>query len=758
MIKGILCAIASFSLYGFLPIYWKQLSNVPSLQVAVHSALWTGILLLLGITLLRHWRSVGTGLWTKRNFAVYGVSIVLLTNTLHIAIVATNTNRIIEMSMGFFIAPFVTGMLAQFFCHDKLNRWQLISVCLAMLGVVVASLGSGEFPILSILLSLSYSLYNLTKMIVPLPPLESVTLKAWIIIIPGAALLFALNEEGSGAFGHVSGETDTLLVFTGVVSLPPMVLLLLSAPLTPPLIMSVLQHIAPVFQLFIGMFVYDEPFSIITLLGFIIIWVAIFVSTKDDIQKAEMHTAIETECGTPTAEYNIACSVIAFAGWGVLPLYWKELMRVSMIESAVHCMLWSGILFMLIILLSGQWNAFCVIALTKRNIIYYFISGLLLALIYFFLIFGTIYRSVIMLAMGYFLCPLVDGLFARLFLKESLSLRQYLALVLSVIGVGLVWIGYKMFPFIGLVFGNLLGFYNIIKRVAPMEPLYGYTLETSLMLLPATIYFIVMGAKDKVAFAHVDAHTNILLVCTGFVVVAPLLLHARAAKLVPPTIITAISYITPTILFFLGVFKYQEPISLTELVGLIIIWIAFLVFTVEQFRQSKKGKEAEIIADIPYTTIGANCYLAIKQLITISRRSLSPRRRDRLLRVLKREQEAPRIKNHRNSVCECVQVKQDIQWKHKKKDREVNEKQSVDEKLAWQTPKNIISCFQEKILDSVDDILREFTTRMTNLPPQEALEHRIEDKLLSLIKKIRANVKKQAQDDAMATKQKELIL
>lgn len=39
---GHLTAAAAFLMWGLLPIYWKQLETVPSLQLVAHRVVWSG--------------------------------------------------------------------------------------------------------------------------------------------------------------------------------------------------------------------------------------------------------------------------------------------------------------------------------------------------------------------------------------------------------------------------------------------------------------------------------------------------------------------------------------------------------------------------------------------------------------------------------------------------------------------------------------------------------------------------------------------
>jgi chloramphenicol-sensitive protein RarD len=63
----------------------------------------------------------------------------------------------------------------------------------------------------------------------------------------------------------------------------------------------------------------------------------------------------------------------------------------------------------------------------------------------------------------------------------------------------------------------------------------------------------------------------------------PLLLFASAAKQIPLAIVGLLQYIAPTLQFLIGVFIYNEPFDRSLLIGFIIIWIALILFWVENY-------------------------------------------------------------------------------------------------------------------------------------------------------------------------------
>ena len=126
---------------------------------------------------------------------------------------------------------------------------------------------------------------------------------------------------------------------------------------------------------------------------------------------------------------------------------------------------------------------------------------------------------------------------------------------------------------------------NFLKKIAPLGALQGLSLETSLLLIPAVLYLIYVDSQGVGAFGHRDLSLTLLLAFSGVVTALPLLMFARAARAISLTLLGILQYIAPTVQFLLGIFLYNEPFTMTLLVGFSLIWLALLIFTLEGIRE-----------------------------------------------------------------------------------------------------------------------------------------------------------------------------
>jgi chloramphenicol-sensitive protein RarD len=130
--------------------------------------------------------------------------------------------------------------------------------------------------------------------------------------------------------------------------------------------------------------------------------------------------------------------------------------------------------------------------------------------------------------------------------------------------------------------------YGLIKKIAPLGSLHGLSLETGIIFIPALLYLLYAESQGNGSFGHLGRNATVLLAFAGIVTALPLLLFGLSARSIPLTLLGILQYIAPTVQFLLGIFLYQEPFTVTRLVGFAIIWLALFIFTVEGMYERRK--------------------------------------------------------------------------------------------------------------------------------------------------------------------------
>ena len=268
--------------------------------------------------------------------------------------------------------------------------------------------------------------------------------------------------------------------------------------------------------------------------------------------------------------------VSAYVIWGLLPVYWRWLERASAFEILSHRAIWS--LVFCILFLAFQKQLIRAIKLIKdfRTFSLLALTSLLLSLNWGIYIWSVSVNRVVEAALGYYITPLVAVGFGVFALKEKLRIMQLASVILAGIGVLILTIAYGHLPLIAIGLAISWGSYSLIKKQLNAGALETLSIETIVAFIPSSIYLSYLLKNNDAQFGQ-EVGFSLALVSTGLMTVIPLLLFNAATTRLPLTITGLLQYITPSIMFIIGIVIFHEPLQLVKIVGFIFIWIALTI-------------------------------------------------------------------------------------------------------------------------------------------------------------------------------------
>ncbi len=277
---------------------------------------------------------------------------------------------------------------------------------------------------------------------------------------------------------------------------------------------------------------------------------------------------------------GVLFALAGYAIWGFFPLYFKTLQAAPAFQIMAHRVVWSFLLMTAILIFRKELKPM-LSAATPRIVFLYAIAGTLLAINWVTYVWGVNAGYVVEASLGYFINPLVSVLLGVIFLRERLRPLQWVPVVLAGVGVTYLTVSMGKLPWIALVLALSFGLYGLMKKITPLGSLQGLTLETAAVFLPALAYLIIEQVRGVGAFVNAGVNTTLLLAATGVVTAIPLIFFSAGTKLIPLTTVGLLQYITPTTQFLLGVFVFKEGFSSNQVIGFVIIWVALILFTME---------------------------------------------------------------------------------------------------------------------------------------------------------------------------------
>jgi chloramphenicol-sensitive protein RarD len=284
--------------------------------------------------------------------------------------------------------------------------------------------------------------------------------------------------------------------------------------------------------------------------------------------------------------------VSAYLIWGLLPLYWQLVEEAGAYEILAHRGIWSLLLCVFLLMVRKQIKSAFVMVRASRTLSLLFLASGLLTLNWGVYIWSVTVDRVVEAALGYYITPLINVTFGVLLLREKLRPLQWSAVGIATVGVLILTVGYGALPWIALVLSTSWGSYSLIKKSLNLGALETLSVETFFAFFPNLIFLFVIEANGSAEFGK-DWKTSLLLFGAGAATVVPLLLFNGSTTRLPLSTVGLLQYITPTIMFFIGIFINNEDISSTKLAGFVFIWLALAVLSRDLYRSSRALNNSE---------------------------------------------------------------------------------------------------------------------------------------------------------------------
>lgn len=278
----------------------------------------------------------------------------------------------------------------------------------------------------------------------------------------------------------------------------------------------------------------------------------------------------------------------AFLVWGLSPLYWKAMQRVPALEIATHRVVWSFVFLMGLTLVQRRLGELKAVLKTPRTLLILTLTTLLVTGNWFLYIWAVNAGYILQASLGYYINPLVNVLLGMVFLKERLRRPQALAVLLAAAAVLLRTVSLGQLPWVALILGFSFGFYGLIRKVAPVNPLVGLTVETLLLTGPGIAYLVFLDSRGDAALFHIGRSLDALLLGTGVFTAVPLLCFNLGARRINLSTVGLMQYIAPSGMFLLAVLVYGEPFTAVQGFTFALIWTALTIITIDSLREYRR--------------------------------------------------------------------------------------------------------------------------------------------------------------------------
>lgn len=275
--KGILFALGAHLLWGILPIYWRLIHGISAFEILAYRIVLAMIFMILMIFVLKKSQAFKQDINQLVAHPIQLVAIIIAGYVITINwgtfIWAVSNGHVLQTSLGYYINPLVSILLAFIFLKERFNKFETLAIVSAAIGVLYMTIKIGEFPIISLMLAFSFGIYGLLKKLVRVEAISGIAIECIVTAPAGLIYIIYLWQAHQSSVGL--NMSTFLLLFSGAVTAVPLILFSAGARRIPLSLTGFIQYVSPTIIFLLGIFVFKEKFDIHQFITFIFIWIGI---------------------------------------------------------------------------------------------------------------------------------------------------------------------------------------------------------------------------------------------------------------------------------------------------------------------------------------------------------------------------------------------------------------------------------------------------------------------------------------------------
>jgi chloramphenicol-sensitive protein RarD len=285
--SGLVFGLVAYLWWGMVPLYFNELKkfDVPAWEILAQRITWSLPIMLAITSLTGGWNDVFRVLRNPRLVLILLLSSSLLAVNWLLYIYSTVTGRVAEASLGYYMMPLVNAAFATFFLGERLRPAHYPALAMVAIGVSIPFIDSGSFTWLAVALPVSFGFYGLVRKQVPVESSTGLTVETLLMLLPSLGFLTYLWANGNNHIGS-DWSLNGLIVFSGIVTVVPLLSFTLSIRRLPLLAVSFIQFLSPTVQMLIALVVLGEKLTPATVAAFICVWLAVAIFVGDAIWQA----------------------------------------------------------------------------------------------------------------------------------------------------------------------------------------------------------------------------------------------------------------------------------------------------------------------------------------------------------------------------------------------------------------------------------------------------------------------------------------
>lgn len=292
--RGFSLGLTAYFIWGSFPLVIAMLGFASPYEIVVWRVVFGFLTAILLIAITKNFRALRDVFKNKVNIAWIAASSVFIFINWLVYVIAISEHHVVESSLGYFINPLVTILLAVIFLREKLSRLQWVAVGFGALAVTVLTFDYGRPPFIALILAASFGIYGLAKNKLggKVSALNSFAIESSFVLPVAAVQLLLVHLIGGGIMFASQGVAGAAgLAMYGALTAIPLILFGAAAQHLPLRFMGFMQYLTPIIQFTLGLVVFQEPMPTARWLGFGLVWVSLVILSADMLRLRQKNRA-----------------------------------------------------------------------------------------------------------------------------------------------------------------------------------------------------------------------------------------------------------------------------------------------------------------------------------------------------------------------------------------------------------------------------------------------------------------------------------
>jgi chloramphenicol-sensitive protein RarD len=298
---------------------------------------------------------------------------------------------------------------------------------------------------------------------------------------------------------------------------------------------------------------------------------------------------------------GLQAAIVAYVGWGLLTLYWRELAEFDPVDLVGWRVAAAGLVMTVLLAATGRLRQLAPVWRDRPTLGLVVSASLLLTVNWSTYVWAVVHGHVIDTALGYFMAPLLTMAIGVFVLNERLTPMKWASIACAVVAIVVLTASAGTIPWVAVLLAVSWSVYGFLKRRVALDPVASLAAELLVLALPALVLVALSFGRADGIPREASTVDMVLVLGTGVITAAPLLLFAYAAKRVPFTILGPANYLIPIINFLLGWLVFDEALPPSRVVGFVLIWLALALVTID----TVTGRSRPVITDARLADLGS---------------------------------------------------------------------------------------------------------------------------------------------------------